>query len=223
MPVELDHVFLWVSPGGPEADHLAALGVTEGPPNRHPGQGTACRRFFFANAYVELVWVENAEEAQGDLAGPLRLWERWSGRGSGACPFGVVFRPAGAGGGPPPFPTWEYRPPYLPAPLVLHAGMNSPRVEEPLLFYWPVSRRPDSMPARDPRHLEHPAGFRELTALRLFGPDATPPSAVMQAARGTGALALHPGAEFVAEIGFDGEKRGRRADLRPALPLVIAW
>jgi hypothetical protein len=41
--------------GGPEVELFAAFGLTEGAPNTHPGQGTACRRFFFRNAYLELV------------------------------------------------------------------------------------------------------------------------------------------------------------------------
>ena len=45
---ELDHLLVWVDVGGPEAERLAAFGLTEGAPNTHPGQGTACRRFFFS-------------------------------------------------------------------------------------------------------------------------------------------------------------------------------
>ncbi|MGE5154985.1 MAG: hypothetical protein ACM3ST_13340 [Bdellovibrio bacteriovorus] len=47
-----------VSPGTPAAERLAAFGLTEGAPNRHPGQGTACRRFFFRNAMLELLWMD---------------------------------------------------------------------------------------------------------------------------------------------------------------------
>jgi len=44
----LDHVFILCSPGAPESGALNRLGLTEGSPNTHPGQGTACRRFFFS-------------------------------------------------------------------------------------------------------------------------------------------------------------------------------
>jgi hypothetical protein len=223
MSVELDHVFLWVSVGGPEADRLAAMGLTEGQPNRHPGQGTACRRFFFANAYLELLWVDSPEEAQGDLVRPLRLWERSSGCGRGTCPFGVIFRPAQLSRPAPPFQIWEYRPPYLPRPLVLHVGANAQCVDEPLLFYSSICRRPDSFLAHEPHQLQHRIGFRELTALRLFSPHLRTPSAVMRAAEQTGAVAFHHGSEYLAEIGFDGERQRQYADLRPVLPLVICW
>jgi hypothetical protein len=66
--VELDHVFVLCAAGGPEAEVLVRAGLTEGPGNTHPGQGTACRRFFFARQYLELLWVSDAAEAQGPLA-----------------------------------------------------------------------------------------------------------------------------------------------------------
>jgi hypothetical protein len=223
MPAELDHVFVWVSASAPEAEGLVALGLREGQSNRHPGQGTACRRFVIANRFLELVWVENPEEAQGQVARPLRLWERWTGRGAGACPFGVILRPAGPGDAAPPFPAWEYRPPYLPPPLTLHVGRNAACLEEPLLFYFQGLHRPDALLMQDGERLEHGVGFRELTALRIFSPHAATVSPAMQAAEQTSALGFHQGAEYLAEIGFDGEVQGRRADLRPALPLVLCW
>jgi hypothetical protein len=224
MTVELDHFFLWVSAGaGPEADRLLALGLTEGKPNRHPGQGTACRRFFFANAYLELLWVENAEEAQGEVARPQRLFERWSGRTEGACPFGVLFRPAGPGVFAPPFATWEFRPPYLPAPLLLHVGTSADCIEEPLLSCFPVPRQPGSSLTREAQPLDHRTGFREVTALRIFTPYLATRSPVMQAVEQTGAVSFHQGPEYVAEIGFDDERQERGADLRPVLPLILRW
>jgi hypothetical protein len=222
MAVELDHLFLCVSVGAPEADRLSLLGLTEGPSNRHPGQGTACRRFFFANAYLELLWVEDPAEVQGEVARPLRLWERWSGRAEGTCPFGIVFRP-GQQGGSLPFPAWEYRPLYLPPSLVLHVGVNAACVEEPLLVYLPAARRPDSLPAERLPALEHRAGIRELTALRITSPQGETRSAAMQAAEQTGVVAFRAGPAYLAELGFDGERQGQRADLRPALPLVLCW
>jgi hypothetical protein len=149
MPAELDHVSLWVSIGGPEAEALTALGLSEGQPNQHPGQGTACRRFFFANAYLELIWVENPEVAQSEVARPLRLWERWSRRRAGMCPFGLILRPARQCDPAPPFAAWEYRPPYLPPPLALHVGVNAECTVEPLLCYFPVHRRPDTVPPQE--------------------------------------------------------------------------
>jgi hypothetical protein len=78
-----------VSAGCPEAERLKALGLTEGTPNVHPGQGTANRRFFFTNVFLELIWVESVEETQSDIARPLRFWERWEGRHAGSYSIGI--------------------------------------------------------------------------------------------------------------------------------------
>jgi hypothetical protein len=221
MPAELDHLFVLVSEGAPEADRLQAEGLCEGQPNRHPGQGTACRRFFFANAYLELLWVENTDDVQSELVRPLQLWERWEGRSRGACPFGVVMRPADELEQAPPFSAWDYRPPYLPPPLALQVGVNHGSIDEPLVFYFPLRRRPDGMRGPHSQPLEHSGGFQELTALRIFGPTQSANSPVMRAAAETDAVALQVAAEHYAELGFDREKQGHRTDLRPVLPLVF--
>jgi hypothetical protein len=221
MAFELDHLFVMVSEGGSEACRLTVEGLCEGQPNRHPGQGTACRRFFFANAYLELLWVVSPDEVQGDLVRPLQLWQRWGGRKSGACPFGVILRPSQEISPGPPFPAWEYRPPYLPPTLALHVGENLDSIDEPLLIYFPLRRRPDATSAPGPQPLEHTSGIRELTALRIFGPRQSAGSAAMLAAEKTGTVRFHSAQEHVAELGFDGEQEGHRTDLRPLLPLVF--
>jgi hypothetical protein len=221
MDYELDHVFVCVSEGGqPEADRLTGLGLAEGEPNTHPGQGTACRRFTFANAFLELLWVCNPEEAQSGPARPLRLWERWSERETEACPFGVCLRPSRPGVGGVPFASWTYRPSYLPEPLCFHVGADSSSTEGPLLVYLPFGRRPDSRP--QPQPLSHPLGLRAVSRVLVRGPH--PPSPVAdEAARQVAGLTFQAGQQHLLEIGFDGERSGLSADLRPLLPLLLLW
>lgn len=64
MAFELDHFFVWSDVNAPEADYLINAGLSEGPANVHPGQGTANRRFFFANGMLELLWVHDEAEAR---------------------------------------------------------------------------------------------------------------------------------------------------------------
>ena len=219
---ELDHVFVWASLGGPEADRLAAAGMTEGEPNMHPGQGTACRRFFFRNAFLEFVWVHDPAEAQSEAARPLGLWPRVVGRAAGASPFGLALRPSRSGDGSVPFPACTYRPDYLPAPLAIHVGRDVP-ASEPLWFHMGFSRRPDDpgWPRRQP--LDHPAGVQAITKVRLTGPGLGTPSEVARAVAGAWAVELAEGPDHVAEISFDGGGLERVVDLRPALPLVLSW
>src|SRR5215472_10876439 len=113
MRIELDHVFVCTAPGAAKAEKLIQFGLHEGPPNQHEGQGTANRRFGFANAMLELLWVSDAVEAQSERTRRTLLWERWRGREGNASPFGICFRPADSQDTGPPFPAWEYRPLYL--------------------------------------------------------------------------------------------------------------
>jgi len=59
MGIELDHLFVCTALDAPAAEKLIQFGLREGLPNQHPGQGTACRRFAFFNAMIELFWVSN--------------------------------------------------------------------------------------------------------------------------------------------------------------------
>src|SRR5947199_43251 len=90
--------FAWRT-GTATADQLAGAGLAEGEPNTHPGQGTASRRFFFRNAFLELVWVHDPAEAQGEATRPLGLWPRIAGQAAGASPFGLALRPSHPGDG----------------------------------------------------------------------------------------------------------------------------
>ncbi len=71
---ELDHLFIFTDIDAPAADRLVSFGLTEGTSNVHPEQGTACRRFFFHNCMLELLWVHDPEEAQSVRTRPTHLW-----------------------------------------------------------------------------------------------------------------------------------------------------
>ena len=70
---------------------------------------------------------------------------------------------------------------------------------------------------------EHALPIRELTSTRIFSPGAATPSPAMLATLQTGAFSFEPAPRPLLELGFDGKRQGQRADLRPALPLVLLW
>jgi hypothetical protein len=213
----VDHVFVCCAEGAPEADALAALGLVEGSGNTHPGQGTACRRFFFSNAYLELVWVSDAEEARSDLAAPTRLWERWSGRGQAASPFGVVLRPGdGDASLTPPFESASYRPEYMPLGSTIEIARGT-SLGDPEIFYLGFQRDRARL-GREP--VDHGPPLRDLRRVTVWTP--APPSAVARAVADTGLFDLRQGEAHLMELAFDDARRGQ-ADLRPELPLVLRW
>ncbi len=223
MAFEFDHLFICTDIGAPEADLLVSLGLVEGRSNTHPGQGTANRCFFFRNAMLEFLWVCDAEEARSALIRPTHLWERWVNRQSGVCPFGVCLRSTTPDGDSIAFPSWAYRPPYLPEPLSIAVGTNSDVLTEPMLFQTPFGQRPDRSSTEKAQPLEHPIGWQEITRVELVSPAADRPSPALQAAIDTDRLRLRVGREYCVELGFDREIQGNRVDFRTELPLVVNW
>ena len=214
MRIELDHLFVCAAPGASEAEKFVQFGLHEGPPNQHPGQGTANRRFAFANAMIELFWVSDASEAQSQSARRTLLWERWSGREHNASPFGICLRPVDPQDTGLPFPAWEYRPAYLPDPLVMHIGDVG--IEERMWVYLSFMRRAQ----REQWFIEHPIGLREITGLTLTTPVPLR-SNVSQKIVESGILATRTGAKSLLEIEFYGNRRKEQMDFRPHLPLVF--
>jgi hypothetical protein len=213
---ELDHLFIWTDEGAPEAEALISSGLTEGARNDHPGQGTSNRRFFFENAFIELIWVHDKAEAKSQTA--LHFLERWSGRKSGLCPFGFIFRPQGPEISEPPFDTWAYHPVYLPQNLSILVGKNADRLDEPMLFCMPFGRRPDSFVEGSRDFLTHKSGAREIREVLLVGPLPVEQSDVLSAAVRASLLNVRSSSQFALEIVTG---CGERIDLRPDLPLIF--
>jgi len=216
MALELDHVFICCSTDAPEGDALVRLGLTEGSPNTHPGQGTANRRFFFRNVFLELLWVSDPAEARSLQTCRTRLWERWSGRSSGACPFGLVFRPRIGTIPEAPFRTWAYTPSYLSAELAIEIAEGVP-LEEPELVYLPFVH-PTGPPAHEPT--DHSLSIRDVCGLAVGLPSTRNLSKPSQAAQSAGLVDYCLKPDYSIELTYI-DRKENLYDLRPALPLVF--
>ena len=116
--MELDHVIVFVA--GPEAVASLFPGFVLDQGMRHTGQGTRNRRVLFARNYVEILWIDDADQ------------ERHSGLGfaprcapDAPCPFGVVLR--GTVGEPDRERYVPYQVPAGgPALLLLEAALHDP-------------------------------------------------------------------------------------------------
>lgn len=217
MTLQLDHVFVCSDPGAPEAIKLVEQGILEGTPNVHPGQGTANRRFFFADGFLEFLWVADQVEAQSPVARPTRLWERWSRRAAGACPLGLAFRPSSAEVEAPPFRVWPYRPIYLPKGREIHFA-DATELREPELFYlaWPPNA---STAATEPTN--HAFPLRRLVAVDVGLPCIAPLSEAASAALSAGLVGFHESVGYELIMKFESPVEVL-LDLRPILPIVLS-
>jgi hypothetical protein len=169
--LELDHVFCFVEPDGTWADQLAAAGWHLDEGVSHTGQGTRNRRLFWPEQYLELLWLDDVDEARGN---PLRLDRRSDWARSGASPFGLGLR------GKLPLDQLEHYWLYedLGIPLWIHRD-NERNPERPFLFVREAEA--DEMEALRPRTRVHTLPSQRLqgtlTAVHLSGPSpaAVPP------------------------------------------------
>jgi hypothetical protein len=147
MSWELDHVFVATEDGAAAERELAAFGLTFNRHSVHEGQGTANACARFEGTLLELVREHDAAALRSPVVRPLGLDERIRWRETGACPFGLAFRPddpdSDAAGWP--FETWAYEAPYLPSGMALPIVTPLGRLDEPLVF---VMRRPRAAPGR---------------------------------------------------------------------------
>jgi hypothetical protein len=211
--VEIDHAFIACRPGGPEAGALLAQGFVEGSPNTHPGQGTANRRFFFANFMLELIWIADQAEATSEQTRQTRLWERCSAPDGADSPFGILFRSDGDQSAPP-FETWAYFPSYLPAGMAIEFAEGT-TLQEPELIYLPFLRGHKS--TAEPT--QHRLGFHRLRSLAVGVRNLAALSHAALAAQRLGQLRYFASDRPLLELHFEGSKA--HLDLRPALPLVL--
>ncbi|SIO13555.1 hypothetical protein [Algoriphagus halophilus] len=87
--MKIDHIFIFSSNSGVEADELVKFGLSEGSSRIHPGQGTTNRKFYFENFFLEILWVQNQVEIQKERTKPTKLWERSNFKNNEYLPFGL--------------------------------------------------------------------------------------------------------------------------------------
>lgn len=213
MSIELDHIFILAQPNAPEADLLVAAGLIEGPSNRHPGQGTSNRRFFFQNTTLEFLYVHDADEAANGPAKNLRFNERYS--QADASPFGLIMRNVKGEAGIP-YEGWRYCPDYFANNQCFHVGENSDILKEPLCICMP-----DNLPQRSAtRAPENPEW--NLTQLRIDMPEPAPSDPLQQISKCPG-IVLELNKPHALELTFNHSVQGFEKDFRTQIPLVLKW
>lgn len=213
----LDHIFICVDENASQADELVALGLAEGTPNRHQGQGTANRRFFLPGVMLELLWVVDQDELASTTTRTLGLEERFAARKHLGSPFGFVFKPDSPERGKVcPFPFRTYQPNYLPETLDIKVAEATPLVEPLYAFL-------DFLPVLCRGTEEHPCGVEKLTNVHLTIPCPGALSPVARMVDSLPGMSVRVGSEHLLELCFDGGKRGVRHDMRDRLPVILRW
>lgn len=220
-PISVDHVFVFVSPNAPEARVLQDLGLTVvQDTSRHAGQGTASLSVMFHNAYLELIWIDNAAEFRGiGLGMPERRAD------PSGSPFGIGLKHTDLETAIP-FATDSYTADWMRDSEPIQMATWSRSVAEPLIFVVPQAMRWDIRYEQRPAlqaYTRHELELRELTGVRLVGPSVTTASETLRVLGSLGVLQLAEAATHTMHLTFDDGNQGTTLDLRPTLPVVLHY
>ncbi len=205
MGLKLDHFFILTRPGAPEADLLVDLGMIEGTPNVHPGQGTANRRFFFRDAALELIFLEDEEEARSGAGRGMRMGDRFG--MSGASPFGIILRATNQAASKS-FPGWCYQPDYFEQGSHFLVGDNADLLIEPSCIVMP-----QNLPVSSGQEMS-PEPFTSVSEIRVGVPVADA-SAPLQAASAVERVSVLHGRPHLMEVIFGDGQGGGAARFAP--------
>lgn len=218
--LEIDHVYIMVTPDAPEAAYLQSQGLfLLEDIMHHEGQGTASCIFLFKNMYLELAWVHDREmmlQKSAESGFEIVLSEPW--QETGASPFGVGLRYTGDAR-TLPFPTKRYHAEWMPPSEQIDIIPNTSATEP---AYFILS---DGLKHLEPPEEEstHPLGLQNLTHLAITVTSSIMPGPVTEFLTSNGVLQIKEGATPLMELTFDGGTHGETVDCRSTLPVMIYY
>jgi hypothetical protein len=231
----VDHVWIRVTRGAPEAQALADAGLrfvrfdqgssivpvasSDGRVVQHAGQGTASIIVRFRNMYLELIWVESPE-----LLAKVAPEHGYTLLDSERSPIGIGLRHLGEDGSTLPFESSSHWAPWMrPTAALATARRDTASPTDPAIFVIPRYLRYDLRTKGDPKLLEwaeHSLDLREVSKIRVHGPGLPSRSQAVRLLEEQRLVEFVPATTHTLEIEFDG-RREVTLDFRPSLPLTI--
>ena len=228
-PLELDHVFVWVMKGAPEAQALQQAGLQLQPETHpHTGQGTASKIFIFENVYLELIWIEDEQVAMKNATrSGIDMLRRARWKQTGASPFGVGLHRKSGESGELPFPVRLYWAEWMKPDTTIEFAQTVTTANEPMYFVLPeyISVGGPAVQARLKETVKsnpHQLKVSRLTDLKIITTGSRLTSTSEWLTRG-GVVTVERGSAPLAQLTFDGGRQGKSVDLRPRLPIVLKY
>jgi hypothetical protein len=215
--MHIDHIFVFADAPHAVADELRAFGLTEGSCRVHSGQGTANRKFYFGNFFLEIIWVQNETEIRSPAVLPTGLWQRARPAETGASPYGLclantpdtdrLFAAALA-----------YQPTYFPAGLVIDVLPHAHNPSLPWTFRLPFK----GTQATPTEPTDHRSGLSQLTAATFGLPHYDPADPLLQHTAHQPQLRFTAASAATLHLIFDHGRQGKTRDFT-AVPLRISY
>lgn len=232
-PLELDHIFIWVTKGAPEAKALENAGLQIlGETSKHIGQGTASRVFVFENAYLELIWIDDEQAASKNATRTgIDMQVRANWKQSRASPFGIGLHRISGTTNAIPFPVIEYRAEWMKANTSIQFARVVNSYKEPMYFVVPEYLAFPDAPTRErlrqtnpnfAKMMKHRLGISKLTNVKITTNEKKLTSTAEIITR-SGVVRIEGGKAPIMELTFDDGVQKKAVDLQSELPLIIKY
>ena len=229
-PLELDHIFIWVTKGAPEIKALTDIGLQVfGETSHHIGQGTASKTFIFENAYLELIWIDDEQAATKNAARTgvdMKTRAQW--KQTAASPFGVGLHYLPGKVGAAPFPVIPYWAEWMKPDTSIEFAQSVTTYKEPMFFILPAylsvsdAALQELLRRNRPKVEAQGLDVKRITEVRITTAEKKLTSTADILSRNK-VVITRGGKVAVMEITFDDGKQGKKFDLRASLPLVIKY
>ncbi|MGK7396371.1 MAG: hypothetical protein ACNS62_17470 [Candidatus Cyclobacteriaceae bacterium M3_2C_046] len=214
--IELDHIIIFSTKQGLEADELVNYGLCEGSSRIHPGQGTRNRKFYFKNLYLEILWMHDEEKIKNPAVAPTQLWQRVNHKSFGLSPFGLGLKP-GKEADQLFSGSVKYQPVYFPEGTAFEVLTHQSRPYLPWTFRMPFLT--DGMHQTEP--VSHKTGIEEVTRVIFTVPEANFQNPFSTGLTQNSLVTFKLGSSYGLILEFDHKKQGKEKAF-DQLPLTLA-
>ncbi len=231
MNLEFDHVFILVGKGAKEMELFEKHGFRQAMLGKHEGQGTGARFVFFLNTLIELLYIDDDEEAINNIESfGCDYIERTGWKVNGQNPFGIGITPKPYNFKLIPFETKYYCPKWLPREGMQMAISNS-NPKEPIVFCeprymeFPDFKNFDELENSDrddiKKYFYHENGVARMTKFKMYVKTYDLSKTIQALSKHN--MEFECAEENLLELTFDENVQKKRIDFRPDLPLIINY
>jgi len=225
----LDHIFFFSDGFAPEVAYTEQQGFRSWPfPNTHTGQGTTGRYIYFDNAYIEYLWIDDADAADANVQranSDFNTRNNWRNDPT-ISPFGIGLRDLREGD-THAFDTSVYTAEWMEGDFELYPTESAPDSREPWVFFLPsqITANPrEQFGGRAAQQLDHPNGARIVTAITLILPIGQEPSRTLRTLAADGLISIDHDDEHRIEIELDHGEQGQVSDMRShGMPVILRY
>lgn len=216
--MQTDHIFIFTSKPDEAGQELIDFGLNEGSSRVHKGQGTANRKFYFRNFFIELLFVNVENEIKSKATAPTKLWERSQFEKNNWSPFGLIL--VNDTSTDKLFSeSIEYQPTYFPEGMWIDVITNETEPQLPSIFRLPYR---DKIPDNSNEPIHHKSEIKLFTKAMFQIPNPNHESTILKYFSKEERIQFSNDEKYHLTLEFDESRQSKSYQFK-TLPLTINY